>query len=113
MENKQTQFNQFQIALVAGATGFIGRFLIAELLSQGHQVFALVRDRAKQQKDMENWLKNKNIAFDQLRFIQGDITQEDLAINPKDWEKLTTVNILYNASALFAWNLSMREGRKV
>lgn len=113
MENKQTQFNQFQIALVAGATGFIGRFLIAELLSQGHQVFALVRDRAKQQKDMENWLKNKNIAFDQLRFIQGDITQEDLAINSKDWEKLTTVNILYNASALFAWNLSMREGRKV
>ena len=32
MENKDLNKQQTQIAFVAGATGFIGRFLIAELL---------------------------------------------------------------------------------
>src|SRR4051812_3305138 len=33
--------------LVTGATGFIGRFAVAELLASGHVVRALVRDRER------------------------------------------------------------------
>src|SRR5262245_31909896 len=32
---------------VAGATGFVGRHVVAELLARGHSVRALVRDREK------------------------------------------------------------------
>ncbi|WP_151742719.1 MULTISPECIES: SDR family NAD(P)-dependent oxidoreductase [unclassified Acinetobacter] len=101
------------VALVAGATGFIGRYLILELLKQGHSVFALVRNQAKQQTILMHWLSQKGISLDQLIFIQGDITQVDLAISREDWDKLKSVNTLYNSSGLFAWNLSMQQARTV
>lgn len=38
---------QQQSVAVAGATGFVGRYIVRELLSRQHSVRALVRDRAK------------------------------------------------------------------
>lgn len=114
MENFKSKINkQPHIVLVAGATGFVGRFLIVELLKQGHQVFALVRNKALQQPDLEKWLHAKGGGIETLSFVQGDVTQPDLAIQPEDWEKLRSVHILYNSSALFAWNLSMQQARAV
>ncbi|MCH7394549.1 SDR family NAD(P)-dependent oxidoreductase [Acinetobacter dispersus] len=110
--NLKTQQDQ-QVALVAGATGFIGRYLILELLKQGHRVFALLRNQAKQQPVLTNWLSQKGVSLNQLSFIQGDVTQTDLAISRVDWEKLKSINTLYNSSALFAWNLSMQQARAV
>lgn len=113
MENKDSNQQQTQIAFVAGATGFIGRFLIAELLQQGHQVFALLRQKLKQQAELETWLIQRKVSLEKLTCIQGDVTQPDLAISKSDWLKLSTVNTLYNGSALFAWNLSMQQARAV
>lgn len=114
MDNKEIALNYSpQIAFVAGATGFIGRFLIAELLTQGHQVYALVRDKQAQQHQLENWLKDKQVSVTELTFIQGDITQPNLAISQKNWIELAKVNILYNSSALFAWNLTMQQAQQV
>jgi len=110
--NLKTQQDQ-QVALVAGATGFIGRYLILELLKQGHRVFALIRNQAKQQSVLTNWLSQKGVSLNQLSFIQGDVTQAKLAISEQDWQKLSAVDTLYNSSALFAWNLSMQQARAV
>lgn len=113
MENKQTKSHQQQVALVAGATGFVGRFLIAELLKTGHHVFALLRNPIQQQATLEQWLSVKQVSIHRLSFIQGDVTQPKLGISEQDWEKLSSVNTLYNSSALFAWNLSMQQARAV
>ncbi|WP_436898416.1 SDR family oxidoreductase [Acinetobacter gyllenbergii] len=110
--NLKTQQDR-QVAMVAGATGFIGRYLILELLRQGHLVFALVRNQAKQQAMLSDWLSQKGVSLNQLTLIQGDVTQENLAINQRDWEKLKSVNTLYNSSALFAWSLSMQQAQTV
>ncbi|ENV10272.1 hypothetical protein F966_01447 [Acinetobacter higginsii] len=110
--NLKTQQDQ-QVALVAGATGFIGRYLILELLKQGHRVFALVRSQVKQQAVLTNWLSQKGVSLNQLSFIQGDVTQAKLAISEQDWQKLSAVDTLYNSSALFAWNLSMQQAQSV
>ena len=69
-----------QVAFVAGTTGFVGRFLIAELLQQGHQVFALLRNKAQQQRQLEDWLRNRNINLERFQCVQGDVTQVDLGI---------------------------------
>ncbi|WP_343619354.1 SDR family NAD(P)-dependent oxidoreductase [Acinetobacter proteolyticus] len=110
--NLKTQQDK-QVALVAGATGFIGRYLILELLKQGHTVFALLRNQVKQQAVLTNWLSQKGVSLNQLSFIQGDVTQAKLAISEQGWQKLSAVDTLYNSSALFAWNLNMQQARAV
>lgn len=52
--------------LVTGATGFVGRHLVAELLARGCQVRALARD-AERAAQMP-W-------FDQVQFVAGDLHQ--------------------------------------
>nr|WP_314615804.1 NAD-dependent epimerase/dehydratase family protein [uncultured Pseudomonas sp.] len=50
--------------LVTGATGFVGRHLVAELLARGWQVRALARD-AERARSLP-W-------FDQVQFVAGDL----------------------------------------
>lgn len=53
-------------AIVTGATGFIGKFLVRELLSQGVQVFAVVRKNSKNKAEAEGL---------PVRIVECDITQ--------------------------------------
>ncbi|HGA2318471.1 TPA: NAD-dependent epimerase/dehydratase family protein [Pseudomonas putida] len=52
--------------LVTGATGFVGRHLVAELLGRGCRVRALARD--EQRARSMPW-------FDQVQFVSGDLQQ--------------------------------------
>lgn len=52
---------------VTGATGFIGRHLISQLLESGHTVHALIRDRRKAQ-----FLEDAGV-----KLFKGDITHRD------------------------------------
>lgn len=52
--------------LVTGATGFVGRHLVAELLARGCRVRALARDQ-RRARSMP-W-------FDQVQFVAGDLQQ--------------------------------------
>lgn len=54
--------------LVTGATGFVGRHLVAELLARGCRVRALARERERAQA--MPW-------FAQVEFIAGDLQQAD------------------------------------
>ncbi len=60
---------------VAGATGFVGRHIVAELLSRGHHVRALVRDVARARAALPR--------DERLALVQGD------AGNPDDLRRFT------------------------
>ncbi len=47
MGHSQSQSKGGSVVAVAGATGFVGRHVVAELLSRGHRVRALARDISK------------------------------------------------------------------
>ncbi len=102
-----------QTALVIGATGFIGKFLIAQLLIDHTRVFAICRNIDEQAAQLRHWLSQQNIDHQQLSFIQGDITQPELGLSLEDWKSLNEVNCLYNTSALFKWHLSMQQAQTV
>jgi thioester reductase-like protein len=110
MQNNQSTE---KITLVAGATGFIGKFLVAQLLQDNNQVFALCRNREQQEPRLKAWLEKQGINHQKLQCIQGDITLPDLGISTGDWKRLATVTHLFNTSALFAWNLSMQQAHEV
>lgn len=52
--------------LVSGASGFLGQYVIRELLGQGHQIFALVRDPRKRPQGCIP--------------LQGDVTKGNLGL---------------------------------
>lgn len=113
MNLQHTQQQAHQIALVSGATGFIGRFLILQLLQQGHQVIALMRQPESQLPALKQWLLQRGEDAQRLQAIYGDLGLPDLGIAAADWQKVAAVNVLYNTGALFAWGLSRAQARQV
>jgi nucleoside-diphosphate-sugar epimerase len=85
--------------LVTGATGFIGKNIVADLLKEGHEIFALVRGTSK-----SGFLQNKGV-----KLVYGDITDPESLdavsekfgvvfhcaafVDNKDWKKLWAVNV--------------------
>ncbi len=64
--------------LVTGATGYIGKRIIPALLREGHEVYAMVRDRARFHLTPEKYLK-------QVKVFEADLLLPDDADNfPKD-----------------------------
>src|SRR6266508_3982275 len=64
------------IYFVIGATGFIGRHLVAELLRKREgEVFALVREASRERLDelIEGW-------GDRVTAVAGDLTQPSLGV---------------------------------
>lgn len=110
MQNNQTTDC---IALVIGATGFVGKFLVARLLKENYKVFALCRDIEKQAITLQSWLDSQGVNTQKLVCVQGDVTLPNLGLSVEYWLKLERVEYLFNTSALFAWNLSMQQARMV
>ena len=73
--------------MVLGAGGFIGRHIVADLVSRGHDVLGVVRH-----------LDNIASAFPQASFIERDLAA---AIDADSWiEPLTGIDIVVNAAGL-------------
>ncbi|MFB7353809.1 alpha/beta fold hydrolase [Streptomyces gardneri] len=85
-------------AIVFGATGFIGRSLVAELLTRGLRVAAAVR------KDtLTPWLTSQGVDTAGLEIVTADIT--------RPLSGLPEARDVYNAAARFAFGLGAEEAR--
>ncbi|MFF4775769.1 alpha/beta fold hydrolase [Microtetraspora fusca] len=85
-------------AIVFGATGFIGRSLVAELLSRGQRVAAAVRNDT-----LTPWLDSQDVDTSRLTVVTADIT--------RPLTGLPQVRDVYNTAARFAFGLGVEEAR--
>ncbi|MDD9379809.1 alpha/beta fold hydrolase [Streptomyces sp. ZAF1911] len=85
-------------AIVFGATGFIGRSLVAELLTRGQRVAAAVRNDT-----LTPWLISQGVDTGGLDVVVADIT--------RPLSGLPEVRDVYNAAGRFAFGLGVQEAR--
>jgi pimeloyl-ACP methyl ester carboxylesterase/nucleoside-diphosphate-sugar epimerase len=98
--------------LVVGATGFIGRWLVAELLDQGRAVAVSVRGGAARGDELRAWLREHGVDDHGLTVVDADITRPDLALSASDRERLDDVRDVFNTAALYRFGLGREEARR-
>ncbi len=86
---------------VTGATGFIGRFLVANLLKRGEPIYVLVRKSSQAKLDelrTEYW----NATDRQIIGIVGDLAKPNLGVPAADLRKLKgRVQHLFHLAAIY------------
>src|SRR5699024_7129229 len=89
---------------VTGATGFIGRFLIARLLKrEGARVFALVRPGSEYKLDALR--RRLGVDEDRLIPISGDLTKKLLGVKKRDLDDLTgQIDHFFHLAAIYDLN---------
>ena len=75
---------------VTGGTGFIGRFLVENLLKRGEPVYVLVRKESQKKLDVlrEIW----NADEKQVVTVFGDLGKPDLGVSDADKKKFFQTN---------------------
>ncbi len=109
-------------ALLTGATGFVGAFLLKELLDNFDKVYCLVRSSSelhahlRLKAAMEQYQLDVNTSDPKIRYIFGDLSQPQLGLSDSKWTELSTdistiyhsgaeVHFLKNAEAMHATNV--------
>jgi len=98
MKNKSTVFT-------TGVTGLLGSYLLKILLSRGHKVYALARDKGpvSAQERVAKVLKfwGDNLSLNNLKVLKGDIAQKQLGLDNKTWDLLKDeVSEIYHCAAI-------------
>ncbi len=86
---------------ITGATGFIGRFLIARLLKRdGARVFALVRPGSEYKLDALR--QRLNVDENRLVSISGDLTRKMLGVSKRDQDDLSgQIDHFFHLAAIY------------
>ncbi|WP_327673726.1 SDR family oxidoreductase [Kitasatospora sp. NBC_00458] len=97
--------------LVLGATGFLGRWLLLELLDRGEPVAAAVRTGAGSPRDRElrGWLRVHGADDRTLTTVAADLTLPGLGLTPEDDARLAGVRDVHNLAALYRFGLDRAE----
>ena len=93
--------------LLTGATGLLGRYLLRDLLLNGHRVALLVRPSSRQSAEervaglLRNWTR-QGVDLPMPHVLTGDITQEGLGLAAEDrrWADQHCDLVLHNAASL-------------
>lgn len=93
-------------ALVFGASGFIGRWLVAELASQGVQVTSVVRSEASAE-ELNAWLCAHGLA-EGTPWVLVDFDADDLGL-AADASALAGITEIYNLAGAFRFGMSRED----
>ena len=90
---------------VTGGTGFIGRFLVADLLKRGQPIYALVRKNS--QKKLAELRETWGVDDKRVIGIVGDLSKPKLGISDADLKLLKgKVDHFFHLAAVYDLNAS-------
>lgn len=70
------------VVMVTGGTGFVGMRIVLQLLQQGYSVRTTVRNIKSKKKLIAALRSNGIMTFDQLSFIETELTKDDNRTSP-------------------------------
>jgi dihydroflavonol-4-reductase len=94
-------------ALVFGATGFIGRWLVKELLDQGIPTTAAVRDTRRSESLVE-WLADHHADTDLLEVVKVDLGTDGIELVTTELEHIREI---YNVAGAYAFGMTADAAR--
>ena len=94
--------------LVTGATGFIGRWLLAALTARGRTVAAVLRNAAARDSELRSFVDGIGGDSRRLVVVPGDVESPSLGLDD-GWESLRDV---YHLAARYEFGMSMADARR-
>lgn len=97
--------------VVTGATGFIGRWLLAELTARGTNVVALVRDASRRAEELGAFVQTHGGDRSRLVVLDVDLRRADLGLDPTS-PRLGDVRTVFHLAARMEFGLSVESARE-
>ena len=94
-------------ALVFGATGFIGKWLVKDLLDQGITTTAAVRDVSRF-APLRGWLARRGAAVELLRTIRADLASDGIGLNGDNFSGISEI---YNVAGAYSFGMTADTAR--
>lgn len=107
---KKDNFSRKTI-LVTGAAGFIGSRLIVELLREGHQVIAALRNAATKTDKLLGFIATQGLTDPSISFVEYDLSH-DFKLDSLLADAQTKIHVVYHLAASFNWGISKAEAQR-
>jgi thioester reductase-like protein len=106
--------------LLTGATGFVGQYLLLDLLDSGRQVVVLARNRQAQpaaqriELILQHWERNSNRLIRRPRVVSADLREDSNSISNEDSDWISRhVGIVLHSAASVRFDLDERNGEPI
>jgi len=98
---------------VTGGTGLIGRWTVARLSKQGHQIKVLTRSAQQRKAEYHDWIQDHGGNKETVDLLDGDLSKANLGLSDEDKQALVDTDVIYHMGAAFDWGLSPEQARNV
>lgn len=99
-------------ALVTGATGLIGRWLVPELTRLGRDVVVIVRRAAERRAEYLAWVAAHGGIAAKVTLVDGDLASDGLGLDDDGRRLAATTRDVFHAGALMQFGLSEEVARR-
>ena len=106
-----TNDRHIKTAVVTGAAGFIGRYLLVELTREGTHVCALVRNPVARLPELRAWVDAHGGNGSRLAAADFDLEAADLGLTPDGEAWLDRADAVFHLAARFEFGLSAEAAR--
>lgn len=103
---------QINNAVVTGATGFIGRWLLLELTRSGVAVCALIREADARLGALRAWVDAHGGDGSLLDAAPLELLEDDLGLDPCGRQRLAEAEVVYHLAARFGFGLPANVARR-